>query len=60
MQALVEPIEVDRPINVYFQQLWYAIQLNQNVNTPFTPAQIVQAAYHAINKAVLYYLALKE
>ena len=49
-QDLVEPIELDCPIHVYFQQLEYAIQFSQDSNKPFTPAQIVQIKYHAFNK----------
>ena len=40
-QALEEPIEVDLPIDVYFQQTEDAIHFAQDGNTPFTPAQIV-------------------
>ena len=35
------------------------IQFAQYGKTPFTPAQIVQTAYHAVNKTGLYYLTLK-
>ena len=41
-QDLVEPIKVDRPIDVDFQQVEDAIQFSQDRNTPFTPEQIVQ------------------
>ena len=34
-QALVEPIDVDQPINVYFQRVEEAIQFAQDGNTPF-------------------------
>ena len=30
------------------------------MKTPFTPAQIVQMEYHAVNKTGLYSLTLKE
>ena len=59
-QALVEPIEVDFPIGVYFQQVEDTIQFSQDEKTPFTPAQILQTAYHAFNKTELYSLTLKE
>ena len=59
-QALEEPTEVDRPTDVYFQQVEDAIQFAQDGETPFTSAQIMQAAYHAINKTGLYSLKLKE
>ena len=49
-----------RLIYVYFQRVEDAIQFEQDGKTPFTPAQIVQTAYHAVNKIGLYYLALKE
>ena len=49
-QALVKPIEVDRLIDVYFQQAKDAIQLTQDRKTPFTLAQIAQTEYHALNK----------
>ena len=41
-QALAELIEVDRPIDVYFQRLEDAIQSSQDSKPPFTPGQIVQ------------------
>ena len=59
-QALAEPIEVDRSIDVYFQRVEDAIQFAQDGKTPFTPAQIVQTEYHAINMTGSYYLELKE
>ena len=37
-QALAAPIEVDRPIDVYLQQVKDAIQFAQDGKTPFTPA----------------------
>ena len=36
------------------------IKFTKNNETPFNPAQIVQTAYHAVNKTGLYSLALKE
>ena len=45
-QALADPIEVDRPIGVYFKQVEDVIQFAQDGKTFFTPAQIVQTAYH--------------
>ena len=36
-QALEEPIEVDRPIDVYFQRVEDAIQFSQYGKTPFAP-----------------------
>ena len=59
-QALAEPIELDRPIDIYFQRVEDAIQFTQDGKTPFIPAQIVQTSYHTINKTGLYSLALKE
>ena len=59
-QALAEPIEVDRMIDVYFQQVEDEIQLSQDEKAPFNPAPIMQAAYHAVNKTGLYSLALKD
>ena len=50
---------MDRPIDVYFKQVEDVIQFSPYGNTPFTPAQIVQTAYHAVNKTGLYSLALK-
>ena len=41
-QALAEPIEVDRPIGVYFQQVEDAIQFAQDRKTPFTPSKMVR------------------
>ena len=51
---------MDLPIGVYFQKVGDAIQFEQDGKTPFTPAQIMHIAYHAINKTGLYSLALKE
>ena len=51
---------MDLPIDVYLLQVEDAIQFAQEGKTPFTPAQIVQTEYHAVNKTGLYYLALKE
>ena len=59
-QALAEPIEVDRPINLYFQQVENSIQFVHYSKTPLTPAHIVQTAYHAVNKKCLYSLALNK
>ena len=59
-QALVEPIEVDRPIDVYFQRVEDVIQFEQDENTLFTTAQIVQMPDHAVNNTGLYSLAMKE
>ena len=59
-QALVEPIEVNCPIYVYFQQVEGAIKFAQDINTTFTPAQIVHTSYDAVNKTSLYSQALKE
>ena len=53
-QALAELIEVYRPINVYFQLLEYEIKFTQDGKTWLNPAQIVQIAYHAVNKTGLY------
>ena len=58
-QALAEPIEVYLPINVYFRRVKDVIQFAQDGNTPFTPANIFQKEYHAVNKIGLYSLALK-
>ena len=52
-QALEEPIEAEHPIDVYLQWLEDAIHLAQYGKTPFTPAKIVQRAYHAVNKTGL-------
>ena len=49
-QALAAPIEVDRLICVYFRQVEDMIQFKQDSKTLFTMAQIVQTAYHAVNK----------
>ena len=40
-QALSEPIEVDRPIDVYFQRVEDSIHSVQDGKTLFAPAQIV-------------------
>ena len=56
---MAKPIEVDRPINVYFQLLEDVIQFAQDGKTSFTPAQIVHTEYHAVNKIGLYSLVLK-
>ena len=53
-QALADPIEVDRPIDLYLQRLEDAIQFSQDGKTLFTPEKIVQTAYHAVNKTGLY------
>ena len=57
-QALTEPIEVERPSNVYFQRVEDTTQSAQYSTTPFTVEKIVQAAYHAVNKTGMYSLAL--
>ena len=49
-QVLGAHREVDRLIGVYLQRVEDAIQFAQDRKTPFTPAQIVQTAYHAVNK----------
>ena len=36
-QALADPIEVDQPIDAYFQWVDDVIQFSQDRNTPFTP-----------------------
>ena len=59
-QALAEKIEVDRPINTCFQGVDDAIQFTQERKSSFNPAQIVQTAYHAVNKTGIYSLSLKE
>ena len=59
-KSLAEPIEVDFLINVYLQRAEDAIQFAQDGNATFTPTQIVQTEYHAVNKTGLYYLSLKE
>ena len=48
-QALAKPIVGDRPTDAYFQKMEDAIQFFQDIKTPFTPAQIVQTAYYAVN-----------
>ena len=40
-QVLEEPIEVDCPIDVYFQWVEDAIHFAQDGKMPFTPAKIV-------------------
>ena len=59
-QVLEEPIEVDCPIDVYFQWVEDAIHFAQDGKMPFTPAKIVQTAYHAVNKTGLYSLEIEE
>ena len=49
-KALEDPIDVDLPIDVYFQQVEDAIQFAQVGKTPFTPEKNVQTVYHAVNK----------
>ena len=49
-QDLADPIEGDQPIDTYFQQMYDAIQFDQDGKTPFTLEKIVQTAYHAVNK----------
>ena len=58
-QYLAEPIEVYFPIDVYLQKVEDAIQFVRYRKTLFTPAHILQTAYHAVNKIGLYYRALK-
>ena len=59
-QALEEPIQVDRLVDVYFHWVDDAIQFAQDRKTPFTLAQIVHTDYHAVNNTGLYSLLLKE
>ena len=59
-QALAAPIEVDHPIVVYFQRVEDATQFAQDGKTLFTPSEIVQTAYHAVNKTGIYSIELKE
>ena len=59
-QTLAEPIEVDCPIYVYFQQVEDEIQFAQGGETPFTPAQILRTGNYAVNKKRIYSLSLKE
>ena len=58
-QALAKPIEVDRPIDVYFQRVEYTIHFTQYGKTPSTPNKIVQIAYHNVDKKDLHSLELK-
>ena len=58
-QALAEPLEMYLPIDIYFKQVEDTIQFSQDGKTPFTKVQIVQTAYHAINKTGLYSIALR-
>ena len=58
-QALAEPIEVDRPIDIYYHCTEYLIKFLQDRKYHFTPDQIVKAAYHDVNKTGLYSLDLK-
>ena len=58
-QALMASIEVDLLLDVYFQRVEDVIQFAQDGKMPLTPTQIVQTAYHAVNKTDIYYLALK-
>ena len=51
---------MDRPIDVYLQWAEDAIQFAQDRKTPFTLAQLLQTAYHAVNKTGIYSLTLKE
>ena len=59
-QALAEPIELDRLINLYFQRLEDGIQFSQDGNTPLTPAHIVHKANHSVKNTGIYFQALKE
>ena len=59
-QDLAEPIELDLPIDVYLQQVKYAIKFAQDGKTPFNQSQMVQTAYHAVNKTGIYSQAFKE
>ena len=52
-KALREPIDIDRPIDVYLQRVEDVIQFSMDRNMLFTSAQIVQMAYHVINKTGL-------
>ena len=52
-KSVREPIDVDRPIDVYFQRVEDVIQFSMDRNMLFTSAQIVQMAYHVINKTGL-------
>ena len=59
-QSLSETIKVDCPIDVYFQQVEDTIQIAQDGKKPFAQEQIVQTAYHSVNKTGLCSLTLKE
>ena len=50
---------MDCPIDIYFQRVEDTIQFAQDGKMLFTPAQIVQTAYDAVNKTGIYSLALK-
>ena len=56
-QALVEYIEVHRPIFVYFQRMEDTINFSQEGNMLFIHDKIVQSDYFTVNKKSLYSMA---
>lgn len=53
-KALNEPLDPSLPIDVYFKKIDDTAQYAADGNTPFTPEQILQAAYHAVSSTGLY------
>ena len=59
-KALEDPIDVYRPIKVYFQRVFDTMNFAQDGKMLLTPAQIFEMEYNAVNKTGIYSLALKE
>ena len=52
-KAMTDPIEAERPPDLYFQLVEDAIQFAQDRKPPFTQAKILQTAYNYVNKTGL-------
>ena len=53
-KKLQEPLDTSQLTNVFFKVVNYRVQYSIKVRKPFTPAQILQMAYHAVRLSEIY------
>ena len=55
-----EPLDGSQPIDIFFKRIDNAVQYADDGNTPYTPQQILQTVFHAVNATGMYKDACKE
>ena len=58
-KSLQESLDTSQPINVFFKLVYDGFQYASDVSMLYTPAQVLQIAYHTVSLSVIYSDAYK-